>query len=209
MLNAIGLSPGKRLVSRGFWPFRRVIKARDGAAATEFALVAPILVLTLVGVIEVGAAMFVGALMEGAVREGARYGITGQGGPGRLQAIRDIIEDTTVGMVDISVADITTMTYDSFEDIGAGEPFTDDNPANGVWDVGEAYADVNGNGEWDDDQGKEGVGDPGEIVLYEITYGAPLLTGMITSHFGYGGIINLKSTIAVRNEPYNDEAVSQ
>lgn len=198
MLNAIGLSPGKR-------SFGRVIRARDGAAATEFALVAPILALTMVGVVEVGAAMFVGALMEGAVREGSRYGITGQGGAGRLQAIRDIIEDTTIGMVDISVADITTKTYNRFEDIGSAEPYTDDNPANGVWDVGEAYADVNGNGEWDDDQGKEGVGDPGEIVLYEITYDAPLLTGMITSHFGYGGIINLTSTIAVRNEPYNDE----
>ena len=209
MLDAIGLSPGKRLVLRGFQPFKRVAEERSGATATEFAFVAPILVLMMLGITEVGATLFVGALMEGAVREGARYGITGQGGDGRLQAIRDIIEDTTIGMVDVDVADITTKIYNSFDDIGSAEPYDDDNPANGIWDVGENYADINGNGEWDDDQGRDGVGDPGEIVVYEITYDLPLLTGMIADHFGQNGLITLTSSIAVRNEPYNDEAVSQ
>lgn len=43
-----------------------------GAAAVEFALVLPILVMLLLGVIEFGYAMFVQSTVAGAAREGAR-----------------------------------------------------------------------------------------------------------------------------------------
>ncbi len=206
MLGAVGLAPGKQRIGR-IAALRRWAKDRRGAAAAEFALIAPMLVLVLVGIAEIGTTLFVGALMEGAVREASRYGITGQGGAARMQTVRDIIEDTTIGLVDIDVADIGTKTYADFDSIGQHEPYTDDNPPNGTFDVGEAYVDINGNGEWDTDQGKDGVGDPGEIVVYDITYDLPLLTGMLTQHFGQGGLIKMKSRIAVRNEPFHDDGL--
>lgn len=209
MLGAVGLALGKRRFDARMARLRRLAGNREGAAAAEFALIAPMLVLVLVGIAEIGTTLFVGALMEGAVRDASRYGITGQGGAGRMQTIRDIIDDTTLGLVDIDVAEISTKTYADFESIGQFEPFTDDNPANGTFDVGEAFVDVNGNGSWDTDQGKDGVGDPGEIVVYEFGYDLPLLTGMLTSHFGQGGLIKVKSRIAVRNEPFHDDGVSQ
>ncbi len=49
------------------------MRRRDrGAAAVEFALVLPILIMLLLGVIEFGYAMFVQSTIAGAAREGAR-----------------------------------------------------------------------------------------------------------------------------------------
>ncbi len=206
MLGAVGLALSKRRF-RALRDLGRLRRNREGAAAAEFALIAPMVVLVIVGIAEIGTTLFVGALMEGAVREASRYGITGQGGAGRMQTVRDIIDDTTLGLVDIDVADISTKIYNDFDSIGHGEPYTDDSPANGAFDPGEAFVDVNGNGQWDTDQGKDGVGDPGEVVVYNIAYDLPLLTGMLTQHFGSAGLIKVKSRIAVRNEPFHDDGL--
>ncbi len=183
----------------------RLWRDRQGSAAVEFGLVAPMFILIIVGITEIGTTLFVGALMEGAVRDASRYGITGQDGASRAQIIRDIIEDRTIGLVDINVAQISTQVYESFEAVGSQEPYTDDSPANGAYDVGEAYVDVNLNGIWDNDQGKDGVGQPGEIVLYQINYNLPLLTGYLSEHLGSGGNTGLSASIAVLNEPFIDD----
>jgi len=54
---------------------RRHLKTERGAAAVEFALVLPVLVLLLFGVIEFGLLMFNKAVLTNAAREGARFGI--------------------------------------------------------------------------------------------------------------------------------------
>ena len=119
------------------------------------------------------------ALMEGAVRDAARYGVTGQDEAERLSIIQDIIADRTIGLVDTDEAQIDILTYGSFDVIGAPEPFIDGPPFNGVYDVGETYTDINGNGQWDPDQGLASAGQSGEVVLYRVTYDAPSLTGFL------------------------------
>jgi Flp pilus assembly protein TadG len=51
------------------------LKREDGAAAVEFALVLPILILILFGIIEFGFALYNKEVITNASREGARYGI--------------------------------------------------------------------------------------------------------------------------------------
>ncbi|MHA1566957.1 MAG: TadE/TadG family type IV pilus assembly protein [Alphaproteobacteria bacterium] len=186
-----------------------MVEDRRGSAAVEFGLIAPLFILMIVGIVEVGTTLFVGALMEGAIRDASRYGITGQDGANRAQVIRDIIEERTIGLVDINIATIQTQVYESFEAVGSAEPYTDDNPANGTYDVGEAFVDVNQNSQWDSDQGKDGVGEPGEIVLYTVDYNLPMLTGYVASHLGSGGHIGLSASIAVLNEPFIDDPAVQ
>lgn len=211
MLGQLTLAVGKRhgfsfgpafgrILGRG----RRITDDRQGSAAVEFGIIAPLFILMIVGIAEVGTTLFVGALMEGAVRDASRYGITGQDGASRPQIIRDIIADRTIGLVDINVAAISTQVYDSFDSIGSQEPYTDDSPANGTYDTGEAFVDINMNGSWDADQGRASVGEPGEIVLYTIDYDLPLLTGYLANHLGSGGNIGLTASIAVLNEPFVD-----
>jgi Flp pilus assembly protein TadG len=183
---------------------RDLRRDREGGTMIEFAFVAPILMLFIMGIIEVAMILLVSTLLEGSVREAARYGITGYvvDGFDRVGMIRKIVRQHTLGLVDMEQVEIQTVTYQSFSAIGQPEPFTDKN-GNNTRDAGESFNDVNGNGKWDDDMGVAGAGGPGDIVVYTVTYDWPMLTSYMDDLLGRGGVIQLKASYAVRNEPWN------
>src|SRR5688572_11118415 len=106
--------------------FSRLWRRSDVASAVEFSRVAMPLILTLLGALEVALILFVNVMLEGAIRDSARYGITGftSGGVDRATKIREIIEKRTIGLVDMAQVQIETLIYQSFSDIGKPEPFT-------------------------------------------------------------------------------------
>lgn len=182
----------------------RFLKARGGASATEFALAVPVFVLLLAGMFEIAMLSFVGVLAEGGLREASRYGITGQAPDGltREERLVQIVGEHTLGLITVSPQNVTFRVYEDFEHIGTPEPYEDNNPANGQYDIGETYTDWNGNAEWDVDPGLTGVGQAGDIVLYKIEYQWEFMTKLFSVFGGDDGRIDLESTIAVRNEPY-------
>ncbi|WP_119166825.1 TadE/TadG family type IV pilus assembly protein [Algihabitans albus] len=183
---------------------RRFWRARAGATLVEFAIVFPAFILLAIGLIEVAMVLFVTSLMEGGLREAARFGITGfaPDGQTRIERILQIVDEHTQGLVEMDEVDITFFVYPSFNDIGEPEPFADDN-GNGSFDGGESYTDVNGNGQWDADMGAAGLGGPGDIVLYTLRYQWDLLTGMLDPLMGdENGLMRLSASIVVRNEPF-------
>jgi Flp pilus assembly protein TadG len=184
--------------------FSQLWTRKDGASAIEFALVAMPLAVTLFGIIEVALILFVNVLLEGAVRDSARFGITGysQGGVSRETTIRHLIKERTVGMVDMTKVTIETLVYQSFSDVGKPEPISNDANGNGRFDPGDTFVDVNGNGEWDEDMGAAGVGGPGAVVVYRVSYNWPLLTGLLAPMLGPAGYVPLVVSTAVRNEPF-------
>lgn len=190
------------LISRLLGRFRR---SERGTALLEFALVAPPLFLLVIGMFEVAMLMFVDVSVEGGIKEAARWGITGQQSPDpdltREEQIVEIIEANTYGLVDLTSADVSVLVYDSFTDVGKPEPWTDDPPYNGVHDAGEAYDDVNGDGEWSEDQGIAGAGTFGEVVQYTVHYTWALMTPLIGDIMSADGVIHLSSSVVVRNEP--------
>ena len=182
----------------------RLWTRKDGASAIEFALIAMPLILTIVGIVEVALILFVNVLMEGAVRDAARFGITGfsPANTDRTTVIRDIVRKRTVGLIDMSKVEIETLVYQNFSDIGKPEPFTDMPPFNGAYDAGEPFVDVNGNGKWDSDMGAAGVGGPGAVVVYRVSYDWQVLTGLMKPLLGDAGVVHLSVSTAVRNEPF-------
>ncbi|MDE2486060.1 MAG: pilus assembly protein [Alphaproteobacteria bacterium] len=56
-------------------------RARDGATAVEFALIAPVLFLLLLGLIEVGRAYWIQSALDFAVQETARCGVVQAASP--------------------------------------------------------------------------------------------------------------------------------
>ncbi len=191
-------------IKRNFGFLGRLWRRNEGVAAVEFAFVAPILLLTIVGIMEVAMVLIVSSLIEGGLRDAARFGITGfvPQGMTREEQITSIVGDATIGLVNMSDIDIQTLVYPSFAQVGQPEPFTDTN-ANGAYDAGEPYTDINGNGQWDADMGAAGVGGPVDIVLYKIKYNLPMITPLLTTVLGGAdGKVRLSASIAVRNEPY-------
>lgn len=188
----------------GLRNWQRVLSCRRGASVIEFAFTAPIVLLMVTGVIDFLLVMFVTSLIEGGVRDASRLGRTGfqPAAISREDAIRNMIADAGVGLVDPSSVTINYTIYPSFQDIGQPEPYEDDNPANGAYDAGELYTDVNGNGQWDSDMGAAGLGEPGDVVLYQVGYNWTLLTPLVGHLAGNGGVIPITASIAVRNEPW-------
>jgi Flp pilus assembly protein TadG len=182
---------------------RRLVRNRDGVAATEFAVAAPIVTLSIAGLIELSMVLFVSSLMEGGIRDASRFGITGYVPPGttREAQIRKLVGDATVGLIDMATAIIDTKVYPSFGDVGKPEPYTDAN-GNGQYDPGEPFTDANGNGQWDADMGIAGLGGPGEIVLYTVTADWHLMTPLLVPFMGSDGKMVLSASVAVRNEPF-------
>lgn len=189
-----------------FWArtsMRALWLCRRGGAALEFAFALPILILLMCGTLDLGMVLFADVLMEGAVRDTSRLGITGYApsGEDRDTMILNALKKDTLGLIDVNQATITHKVYDNFSDIGQPEPYDDAN-GNGQYDVGETYTDVNGNGQWDSDMGVAGLGGSGSVVLYTVTYPWRTWTHLVDPLFGSDGTITLKATTAVRNEPY-------
>jgi Flp pilus assembly pilin Flp len=171
-----------------------------GATAVEFALILPLLLLTIVGGIEIAIVLFIGSSIEAAVLEASRYGITGtEDGVSRADRVLAIVGQKTYGLLDMDQVNLETLVYASFADIGQPEPYTDQN-TNGAYDSGEPYTDVNGNGQWDPDMGAAGLGGPSDVVVYRLSYDWGIVTPVIREILGNS--VRHVSSIAVRNEPF-------
>ena len=180
---------------------RRLRRDERGATAVEFALIAPVFILLIVGTIEVAIVIFMSSSIEAAVLQASRFGITGGLPPGvsREERVLEIVADGTYGLVNMDTVGIETLVYESFADIGQPEPFEDAN-ANGTYDEGESFTDVNGNGQWDPDMGAAGLGGPSDVVVYRVTYDWGIITPFMRKVIGQS--VRHVSSIAVRNEPF-------
>jgi hypothetical protein len=175
-------------------------RCEAGATAVEFALILPLLLLFAFGSIESAIVLFIRSSMEAAVLEASRYGITGAGeATSRADHVLEIVETRTYGLLDPDKIDLETLVYDDFDDIGKPEPFSDAN-ADGFHEAGEAFTDVNGNGKWDADMGKAGLGGRNAVVVYRLSYAWGIVTPMLHSIMGES-IMNVAS-VAIRNEPF-------
>ncbi len=157
------------------------------------------------GVIELTMVLFVSALLEGGLREASRVGATGFApeGSDRLTNILNIIEDNTIGLVEMSDVELETLVYNSFDSVGAGEQRVDEDPCPETLDGGVCFIDSNGNGQFDEDFGEPGLGGSNDIVLYRLSYDWPSITGYLGTVFGGDDQkITLEAAVAVRNEPF-------
>ncbi|MFZ5608457.1 MAG: TadE/TadG family type IV pilus assembly protein [Pseudomonadota bacterium] len=179
-------------------------RRRDGVSALEFGFVAPILLLFVIGAFEVGNLMYANAVLEGAAREAARRGVTGFApcNMTRQEYIEQVIDQQMIGFANPDRRTISIMVYDAFSNIGEPEPFTD-NPdfPNGRYDPGEEFTDINGNLQWDPDMGAAGLGGPGAVVAYKVSYDVSLLTGFFTETLKLPSRMTMTATAAIRNEP--------
>lgn len=178
-------------------------RREEGVTAVEFAMIAPIVVLMIMGIIEFSLIMFTSTVMESATNNTSRLGKTGYTPTSitRQQAIINNIQARTAGLLDPAKIVITTKVYANFNNVGQPEacitPPTP--PCPGV--PGVNFVDVNGNGVWDTDMGAAGLGNPGDVVVYTVSYPWPIMTPPMRAILGSTFLITARSV--VRNEPYS------
>ncbi len=170
-----------------------------GAAALEFALVAPALLLTIMGIFDLGYNIYTATMVQGAIQHAARDS-TIEGADRRLSQIDATVSRAVHHVVPGATIAISRRAYADFTDVSRPEDFTDTD-GNGLCDNGEPFEDANRNGTWDDDRGTAGSGGARDAVLYtvNVTYarGFPM-----ESLIGLPDTVTTAAATVLRNQPY-------
>jgi hypothetical protein len=185
---------------------RPVLAQQSGATIVEFALIFPIFLTLILGGWQLSYIGWAGNRLESAVREASRVGITGDEG---TTTRKQLIENSVIkAMSSISMASGGTITfqsraYPSFASLNnPGEPYDDINK-NNICDPGETFYDYDGDAKRSTtDISTPGVGGPGDIVRYEVTYPMKLFVPLAKKLFGDGQKIDLRTRTVVQNELY-------
>ncbi|MDR3450311.1 MAG: TadE/TadG family type IV pilus assembly protein [Alphaproteobacteria bacterium] len=149
---------------------------RRGSTVVEMALIAPIFFMMVMGTTET--CLMIGAqqLLENAAFNTSRLAKTGYTATGQTQA--QTVSQILVKELQSYGALITTTNVVMTE---------------------RDYTSFSGAAQGG---GGSGYGTQEQIVVYTITYPWKLFTPMMSAVMGTNGIVNLTSTIVVRNEPY-------
>ena len=173
----------------------RLRRDRRGVTAVEFAILTPVMLSLLMGLMEVCYQAYVSAVLQGAVNEAGRDS-TLEDASKTLATIDAVVSDRVRAVSRGATFSSERKSYYSFSDVGTPEPFTDDNK-NGIREATECYEDLNGNGGFDLDRGKGGQGGADDIVSYTMTVKYPRLF--------LSSVNTVKATTVLRNQPYGTQ----
>ncbi|NLR71060.1 pilus assembly protein [Novosphingobium sp. ERN07] len=173
----------------------------EGATIVEFAIVLPLFMVFLVGILDIGQMVYGKSVLTGAVHRAARASANEtrnvtQADASVLNAIRPILPGVTI--------ESSRTSYYDFSDIGRPEKWNDAN-GNSICDNNEVYTDENRSGEWDEDVGKQGsAGDANDVVVYKVTasfeplFKVPFLPARWADR-------TLSATAVVKNQPFGNQ----
>lgn len=187
---------------------RRLGRDTGGVTLVEFALVAPVMFLLIGALLELGYVAFARSTLESAILDASRRARVAEC-PGEAAALieAEVIDRMAVVIShDGAPPEFTVRSYgNEFGNVGNPEPFNDLD-ASGSFDPGEPYTDINGNGRWDEDMGKDGsYGSFGEVVQFTATFEVASLLPFVAARInGNEGFYPIAAETVVRNEPFKD-----
>lgn len=173
----------------------------EGATIVEFAIVVPLFLVLLIGIMDVGQMVYGKSVLTGAVHRAARDSAletrnTSQADAAVLDAIRPVLPGVKI--------ETSRTSYFDFADVGRAEKWDDKN-ANGVCDAPETYTDENRNGQWDKDIGQKGSsGTANDVVVYKVTakfkpvFQVPFMPKLWSER-------KLSATAVTKNQPFGNQ----
>lgn len=186
---------------------RRLGQDRQGVTIVEFALVAPALMVLLLGIFDLGYNVYTNEMLQGAIQRAAR-GSTIEGAEAKEAALDAIVTGEVHTVAANAVLTFNRKSYASFSRVARPEDYSDGN-GNNVCDNGEPFEDANGNGNWDTDPGAAGFGGARDAVLYTVTVKYPRLVPIAAWLPGQNKDFTLKSTTVLRNQPYGVQGTAK
>lgn len=182
----------------------RLWRDAGGVTIVEFALIAPVLLLSIMGIFDLGYNIYTQGLLRGAIQKAARDS-TIEGAEGNTNLIDARVTTVVHHIVPGAVLTFDRASYTSFADVSQPEDFTDID-GNGACDNGDPFEDANANGTWDSDRGASGLGGARDVVLYnvEVRYQRAFpLAAMI----GLSPTVSTSASTVLRNQPYSAQDI--
>lgn len=177
-----------------------LLRDERGVTIVEFALIAPALMVLVLGIFDLGYNAYTNQMLQGAIQRAARAS-TMEGAAGNAAALDGRVASEVHAVAANASLSFDRKSYNSFSQVGRPEDFTDlDN--DGLCDNGEPFEDANGNGVWDRDPGTAGFGGARDAVLYTVTVKYPRLLPIASFLPGMSADVTLASSTVLRNQPY-------
>ena len=170
-----------------------------GSTVVEFAVVAPVMLILIMGLGELSYQAYMQAILTGAMQLAGRT---------------STIQGATTTTIDASVLNqmqaanghatgvFTRQSFSDFTQVGP-EPFTDTN-GDGKREVGECYSDINGNGQYDTaaTAGSTGNGGASDSVVYTATISYPRIFAFVPVKLGWSQTATISATTILKNQPF-------
>lgn len=187
--------------------FRRLSalrRDRRGVTIIEFAMILPALCVVLLGTFELGWRMYVSSVVQGALNDAARMATVG--GVSNAQ-IDTLVKARLKQFSHAATVMTSTTSYDDFTEVAVPEVITQDTAPIGSYNVGDCYEDYNGNGQYDLDRGRTGMGGSDDIVRYQVAITYPRMFP-IAGFLGWENTDTVSANTVLRNQPYAGRSVT-
>jgi hypothetical protein len=182
---------------------RRLQGDQKGVTLLEFGFVGPVLCLLIMGIFDMAHAQYTSSLVNGALQKAGRD-LTLETAGSRQDDIDETVRVEVMKVVPASsTVEFEKLSHFDFSDIGESEEYADDND-DGECNDGEVYVDANGNGQWDANRGRDGIGGARDAVLYTAVVTYPRLFPM----YGLAGMsqeVTLRASTVLRNQPFDEQ----
>ena len=178
----------------------KLVRDESGGAMVEFALVAPVLLTMLFGLLDLGHNMYTAQMLQGAIQKAARDS-TIEGASTTSAQLDAFVTKAVRAIAPGATLTFNRKSYSSFTSVSRPEDYNDQN-TNGTCDNGEAFEDANKNGSWDKDTGNAGFGSARDAVLYTVTVSYNRLFPIAAFIPGQTKNFSMSATNVLRNQPY-------
>lgn len=196
-------------------PRTGIVRARDGASAIEFAIIAPVLILLVMGIIEFGLLMFTQIAVESAVGNVARTNTVGNTGgfPDRVSYVKAELKRQTEGLMYgdniIIASDVVNTAPASYvqPELCLSNP-----PKLGpTCPPGVPFEDSNGNGVYDAGTVGTNLGAGGDLVEINVALPWKFFTPVIGRFFRSQNTVGesmlegtyvIRTSAVIKNEPF-------
>ncbi|MDP3550554.1 MAG: pilus assembly protein [Novosphingobium sp.] len=176
---------------------RRLRTDKRGVTTIEFALVAPVFLMVIVGCLDLGQMVYAKGVLDGAVEKAARDSSLETGDTSLADGM---VKNTITKVLPNATVSSTRKSYFDFTNANKGEDLDDEN-GDGECSEDESFTDLNGNDRWDEDLGEDGNGGANDVIVYTVTvaYDPVFAVPLVPIDWSRREI---ESTAVKRNQPF-------
>ncbi len=179
---------------------QRLRSDQRGVSVVEFALIAPVLLTMLMGLLDLAYNVYTAQMLQGAVQDAARKS-TIESASMHTAAIDGHVTTAVRAIAPTATMNFSRKAYNNFGNVNRPEDYDDVN-GDGDCNNGEPFEDANGNGNWDIDPGQLGFGGARDAVLYNVNITYPRAFPVFAFIPGQSSTFSMTAKVVLRNQPY-------